>query len=304
MLSQISRTNNYARKYQRTLLVETESNPKFGAPLSKYFDLMNSLREIGASELYKFDAWPCFPPQLTGRLANYEIASMAAVPFCDKRSGVPVTFDFRRDYSEPILVHHQPGGGLNSVETLERWRFSTRILEEVSRRKRLLGRHYFAVHIRNTDYQTDWLPQLANLKERINETPCFIATDSREILESEIWRDLGIDARFSNDFSKSNESFDNNELTLIDLALLAGASEFQILKLSHESVIYSGYSLLAKYLWSVQKLKRQGLGSLLSSKSLFTDFHHSKQKYVRLAFFYVLWLPRIIRSSRTSRLMD
>jgi hypothetical protein len=91
---------------------------------------------------------------------------------------------------------------------------------------------------------------------------------------------------------------DKTAQALVDLALLAEANELFVLKLAGANVTYSGFSMLAKYIWTVRKVRKSGLIGLLFSRSLFLDFHPSESRTMRLIFFTFYYLPRIIRHSR------
>lgn len=298
MLSQIARTRTYAIKYNRTLVVETQSNPKFGADMSAYFGCRADIRFVSHSELGQFDSLSCFPRELTGRVSTYSLRITDVLPFREVSTDTSVSFDFRKPYPEDLLIHHQPGGGLNSVQLLDALIFSDRILTELARRKKVLGPNYSAVHIRDSDYKTEWRAQLAEFASNLGANTLFIATDNPEIIGDPFWRTLGLRVLGSAGFSQDELGFDVNEETLLDLALLADADELWILKLQHSNVTYSGYSLLAKYIWSTRKIKRVGLVAFLGSRTLFTDFHDAKARALRLVYFLIYWMPKILVSAK------
>lgn len=300
MLAQIARTDAYARRTGRKLFIDTESNPKFAANLLDYFECDVELQVMPKAALERFDSAECFPVELTGRISTYELLANTQVPFRDSTSQVPVTFDFGKNYPERVLIHHQPGGGLNSTSLLKRMTLNARILAEVERRKAILGPNYAAVHIRDSDYETQWVSQLSNLKRYLSGRRVFLATDNHKIPDSPELKGLDLDVEFSSSFECDLYTFDKNEQSLIDLALLAEAAELYILKLNHLTVPYSGFSLLAKYLWSVRKLKRDGLVNLLRAKSLFKEFQGGTNALIRITYFYSYWLPRLLRASLRS----
>jgi hypothetical protein len=298
MLSQIARTHSYAIENHRKLVVETQSNPKFGAALSEYFRCRADIRFISQAELEEFDSLSCFPNELTGRVSTYALRMTGVVPFREANTNTAVSFDFRKTYTEDVLIHHQPGGGLNSVRLLEELTYSDRILTELARRKKLLGPDYSAIHIRDSDYKTDWRAQLAEFAASLGTKTLFVATDNPKVIGDPCWRRLGLHVWSSAGFAQANTGFDGNEETLLDLALLAEAEELWIMKLQHSTVTYSGYSLLAKYLWSIRKIKRSGTRRFLRSLTLFTDFHDSKTSALRLLYFYLFWMPKLLVSAK------
>lgn len=298
MFAQIARCLDYAERYQRTLYVDTAANPKFQAPLNAYFESTGRIVFLSPSEERRLNHFSTYPPEIAGRIEKYKVFHEDGQPIRESQTRVPLTFDFATEFHEELIVHHQFGGGLNSVQLLNELRLKNHILREVAARIEMLGKSFEAIHIRNTDYQTDWLPQLEAVISRMRASCLYIATDDPLVPREAVKRFPNIRILCAADLRRK-VSLDVNAEALVDLLLLAFAEELWVLKLDNANVKFSGFSLFAKFLWSVMKVGRVGLFGFLRSKSLFLDFHHSNIRTIRVLFFFGLTLPKIMRMSKT-----
>jgi hypothetical protein len=91
----------------------------------------------------------------------------------DAESGVPVTFDFGKDYPHQLLVHHQGGGGDLSLFALLRMKIAPVVADQLTARYREIGARYSGIHVRNTDLNTRYEDALAQLKSSSTE-PLFV----------------------------------------------------------------------------------------------------------------------------------
>jgi hypothetical protein len=183
ILCQIEKACRYADRFDRTVIVETDcaSAMWFKDRFCNYF-LSRRRRLVldAAGARDGFDRLAAVPACLAGRVNGYEAAYDFAVDnFADAESGAPLSFDFERDYAEPLLVHHACGGGQLSLGALARMRAHDAIVDRLVRRMATIGEGYVGVHIRNTDYQTDYQPALNRLAGEI-AGPIFVASDNRQ----------------------------------------------------------------------------------------------------------------------------
>jgi hypothetical protein len=185
---------------------------------------------------------------------------------------LPVTFDFSRDYPHPLLVHHQSGGGEISILALMRMRLQAALASELMGRIERIGAPYSAIHVRHTDYQTNYRQAIEELK-RASDGPLFVATDNRKVLE-EFVAELGEERVFS--FSASSlgngepihklqpsnaDSFARNQDAILDLFMLGLSEKLYLLELANKRdttfSAYSGFSRLARNLWSSKAALKQ-----------------------------------------------
>ena len=125
----------------------------------------------------------CVPPQLVGRLNKYvAVYAKEQRNFVDRETGVQLTFDFNRNYSEALLIHEQCGGGTLSHDLLERVTLSEQILGTLLNRLKLLEEHYVAIHVRNTDYKTDYETLFSSVKQRVQGKAVLVCSDDAEVI--------------------------------------------------------------------------------------------------------------------------
>src|SRR5438309_1785536 len=126
ILCQIERVCRYAERHDRMVVVDTDyaHARSFRDRLSEYFvsrqrNLILNADPIAAT----LDQRAVFPPHLAGRMTRYETRyDFQRFKFVEADSGEPTSFDFTRDYDEPLLVHHDSGGGVVSLNALARLR--------------------------------------------------------------------------------------------------------------------------------------------------------------------------------------
>lgn len=187
-LVQLELCRRYAAKYGRTLLVDMEKSG-LRLPLDSIF-VPND--DFGCDVLVWNAAYgpeldqitDVLPEPLSGRISSFETESIFSPqkPLCrDKESGCPVTFDFDRDHDQQLLVHQQAGGGLFSVCILRRLSFTADVANAIAERLIPLGGDYDAVHIRHTDYVSDYQGFLDNCRSLFAGRRLLVCSDNKEI---------------------------------------------------------------------------------------------------------------------------
>jgi len=126
----------------------------------------------------------CVPSALQGRLTTYRCnwdANLRAL--VDAETRAELSFNFDVDYDEPLLVHHQAGGGAReALSLLQRIRFREDLASICREKLRSLGSDYDAIHIRNSDYRTDWKPFLAEVRSKLEAASVLICSDDLNVL--------------------------------------------------------------------------------------------------------------------------
>lgn len=184
ILNQIEKCCRYAQATGRTVIVDTAYRhaANFRDAFSKYFtSRQKTLLLDNPLPDNVLDSLDVFPGFLAGRISAYR-AQIGSPFWVETATGLPLTFDFRKDYRETVLVHHQGGGGLRSVNCLERLVLAPGLVKALEQRLAQMRAPYAAIHIRNTDMTTDYRPVIARLKER-QLSALFLATDNRSVLE-------------------------------------------------------------------------------------------------------------------------
>jgi hypothetical protein len=127
------------------------------------------------------EAIDCHPPALTGRVGSYETVNRDS-KFFDRDSGELLSFDFRRSYDSPLLVHEQCGGG-RGVGVLSQLRLTQEFAAAVRERLEKLPRSYVGVHVRNTDVRTDYKTFFEEISEALQGKSCLICSDDRRCID-------------------------------------------------------------------------------------------------------------------------
>jgi hypothetical protein len=265
ILCQIEKCCRYAERTGRVLLIDTnyEHASFFHDRFSNYFSSRQNGIVLDAENfpdsLNNMDVFPMF---LSGRIDKYKTSiNLKNREYCDTETDLPVTFDFDRDYPHTLLVHHNVGGCTLSLYALLRLRLRDTLTDELLTRLNCIGSPYTGIHIRNTDYKTNYEQFLRDFRPQPNEA-VFLATDNRGTLE-EFQQTFGRDRIFSfaslpatsnpihSGKQPPEEQFVRNRDAILDLLMLALSHKLYLFKLeeNHIGARYSGFSRLAQELW-------------------------------------------------------
>ncbi|TPW33309.1 hypothetical protein FJU08_01735 [Martelella alba] len=184
LLVQIEQSRGYAARYGRSFVIDMlrsgwncdfhrffEPLPNFGVRLRRWTDRM-------VSEL---DGIPdVFPHEIAGRLKDYGVHCQARY-FVTDEGGIPVRFELNQDYPERLLVSEQWGGGYDSLRLLHRVRFVRDVADHILGRLLMLGPDYDAVHVRHSDYQTDYRALLRRIAPCLRGRNVLLCTDSYNV---------------------------------------------------------------------------------------------------------------------------
>jgi hypothetical protein len=175
-------------------------------------------------------------------------------------------FDFSKDYDDQILVYEESGGGDESIFVFE-WL----LLKEDVKRHLIniiepLG-NYDAVHVRNSDYKTDYKKFFAQINDKLGDK-ITLCTDSYECqtYAKELWGDR---VRTVTDIpntkgkplheNKKLDRFQTNIDMLTDLFVLACGKNLYLTTM--KKGWFSGFGNLAKSLHKRPDLIRKLLYS-------------------------------------------
>lgn len=276
-LCQIGKCLRYADKFGRKIVVEMDfpGAVHFRDDFSIYFTSHDS-RLILSSKGFRpqFDNLQAFPSSLSGRVNSYVgVWKKKFENIVDAADDQLLSFDFRKNYTQPLLVHHAAGGGMRNVKVaLRRLSVTKLIQDEVRLRTALIGGPYTSLHIRYTDYVTDFQDRLLELKEKISG-PIFLATDNRKALE--ICQKLfgkkrvfsfakfpKVDGQPIHSDMKMNAKTSNVD-AICDVIMLATAKTyyfFPLIATHRKWVNFSSFSEFAQMLHSDEQLLKHFLG--------------------------------------------
>jgi hypothetical protein len=264
-LEQINKCLKYAISHKRTLFIDTKGSGLMGEfssffEFNKKFDICIET-SVDSDKYSALNKMGSIPLVMSGHVDGQLNYSHSNNNWVDKINGDLVTFDFENEHNNELLIHAQCGGGYYAhSELLCHLKITNNIINKIIEVKRNLPADYIAIHIRNTDYQTDYKKFFAELKEKVKGKNIFISSDDSEVI------DFGIIY-----FEESNVHSLNKSISLIgkplhsrwsyrtdeerllathdsirDLILLASGTEFYFTQTITGAV--SGYSKMVQYL--------------------------------------------------------
>lgn len=258
----------YAARHGRTLVIDTLSTA-FGDDLGQYFEPLDASVVFASPALLDhLEKLGTYPRCLQGRLNTYAHRySRAHRNYVTTDTHELISFDFNRAYEEPLLVHHACGGRLASLGALQHLRLRQAIAESFYSRMAILGRRYAGVHVRHTDYRSDYVRFFHTIAGKIKQDRILICTDNREVLEygkaffklpvynfSALPDMNGKPLHYRNQPDKRGTNTDS----ILDLIMLARSRMLFITPVNNGR--YSGFSLLAAALNQNQPLVDALLG--------------------------------------------
>ncbi len=187
ILCQIEACWRYAETYDRHLIIDTEVSGLLDT-FSTYF-----VPRSGTAPAVSFSLADHMPALLEGDVrpacasadaSRYKQRfSAEARNHVDAATGEKLTFDFETDHSEVLLIHHQCGGGMISIDALNRLELAPEIAEKVRAAISSLPESYASVHVRNTDMNTDYKTFFANIADRLAQKDVLICSDDRACID-------------------------------------------------------------------------------------------------------------------------
>jgi hypothetical protein len=282
VLCQIERVCRYAEQFDRTVIVDTNqrSTRAIKDDFSRYFVSTQQRVLLGLTNVrFEPKNVGVVPHFLAGNFFDYDAYyDNDHENYAEKNTRQLITFDFTRDYAEPILIHHACGrihGA--SVAALSRLRLQDSLCSELAKRLNLVGQNYDAVHIRNTDYKTNYPHFLEQLKGQAALADCerlFVATDDIACLEycRNFFRDIKIfsfsrlpqeSGRPVHWLSETDDNYERNKDAILDLLMLALSRKFIFFEINDAKygTKYSGFSILARDLRNSKSILDQLLSA-------------------------------------------
>lgn len=185
-LCQIEKCWKYAESFSRTLIIDSTRSGLLD-DFSTFFrprdDDARVHFSLSAAQQRLLNALSCQPPVLQGKLHAYQPAYSRRVGnYLDKKSASRLCFDLDRAHEEAVLLHEQCGGGTDSFALFDRLCLADNILPFVLERLRPLGRDYAAIHVRNTDYKTEYEGLFREIYPRVANRPLLVCSDDAAVI--------------------------------------------------------------------------------------------------------------------------
>lgn len=188
-LVQLDAARRHAERYGRTLIIDTNrsglkagfetlfaTRPNFGCPVIMWSS------EVGAA----LDTLKSVrPTELTYRITSYQSTDDKDTWLHrDTETKVLTSIDLERDHPETLIVQERAGGGIESLRILRKVSLRPEVATEVAARLSTLGTDYDAIHIRHSDYRTDFEGFLQRISPVFAGRKLLVCTDSAEVKEA------------------------------------------------------------------------------------------------------------------------
>jgi hypothetical protein len=240
---QIERCWHYAEQFDRHLIIDTHKSALHG-DFSDYFEIIDDRKSITSKidqdTLIHLNTLECRPHFVQGRLDSYVSTFDLKAGFIEVNSNLPVEFErskkghFENDFNEPLLIHDNYGGGDYSFNLLKRVRLSDSILLRIRKAIESLPIPYDAVHIRNTDYRTNYQKLFRKIRSKIHTDRLLVCSDDPSVIEYA-----------KNFFDVQIVSFDDRHQSIHPTGVLHDVNSFDTKEAYTSSVIHSFIDLLA-----------------------------------------------------------
>jgi len=239
MLGNMECCYRYCKKNKRKLYVDGAISG-FLDDLSHYFIPLDNNISFKKVDFLQppFDV---FPNCLNNDLYNYGLKKEEELSTSTSKGRIILTFDFKKNYKEQILVHAE-GGSKKDIGLFMFTRFKLKeevklhIKKTIDDIKSQSGKNkkYDAIHVRNTDFKTDYKSYFNNIKNKINKTTVLCTDDygcqqyAKNFFDEKLKIVTDIPDLSAFEFknlhhNKDIDRYKNNVDTLTDLFILACA---------------------------------------------------------------------------------
>lgn len=271
ILCQMGIAWDYARRHNRVLVVDTLRSGLHD-DLGTYFDCSDPGIVLAPTKslIDRLNTMSTYPPLVRGAIDTHPREQRGAV-FYLPGTGYMLGFDLDRDYAEQVLVYYASVGGEDGALSLARLRMRPGIAAEVTRSLEPLGGSYAAVHVRNTDYETDYMPFFRELYPKMAGKTLLVCSDDWECRERA--REFFAESRVVTvteipntgqkplHLIKTNVR-EKNLAMLTDLFGMAGAEELYVAPMKRGGINgESGFSILARKLRQYPRIRQAVLGT-------------------------------------------
>jgi len=183
-----------------------------------------------------------------------------------RENNFQIELDKLENHPADIIVHHLSGGGEDSIRILEILKLRKSIINVINGTTNFLGSDYDAIHIRNTDYESDFVSFVEQIKQKLQNRRVLLCTDNYNVIkvvrailnQSEI---ITINKYYPKSKKKnipihfqwhlSKEKIRSNNISMLaELLAMANAKRIfypDLIDNIHKTSV-SGFSLLAKNL--------------------------------------------------------
>ncbi len=282
----------YAEKFNRILVIDPIRCAIF-TNLSLFFSPLSPSPRIQfhifPNQIECLNNLTCQPSEINGRLTTYvgkPFQLGVSYVLCDSESEVPLRVDMTRDYPEAVILYESIDGGTESIDFLKRVKLELGLARDAIAQIRQLGPNYAAVHVRHTDYKTDWRKFLKSIRGELRGRTVLICSDSAKVihaapslLKNSVVRTVS-QLRYTDGKPQHIRNSTSDEArnatarsALVDLLSLGAASDLYITR--HARGNTSGYSQLAASICADRTVLNSLLGeNLYNQNNASGKVHH------------------------------
>lgn len=185
ILCVIERCWRYAERFNRILVIDARRSG-LRDDFSRYFSMRpphQAELQLTATLAEILNSIDCYPSIVSRRINRYRgIYDDGRNSYVEVHSRIDLGFDFERDYSEPCLLYQQARGGNVGIDALARLSLNADLAATIGMRLAELGKGYCAVHVRNTDYRTDYRAYFTSIKAKVDDKRLLICSDDAECI--------------------------------------------------------------------------------------------------------------------------
>jgi len=276
---QIQRAINFAQHTGRHLFLDTTESGILG-PFNDFFEFVDESPPITFgfpdSELERWNQMSVSPSALEGRVGEFfETAFAERFSIVGEVANRAVRLP-REDVDSELVIHHQRGGGRLSLRLLNRIRVTPAIAKEIRAAVSELPTQYAAIHIRATDYTTDYRAVLRRLGRKEKKLPVVVCSDNADVL-TDAKRILGDSRVFhfpdttgvtpgtplhdAGNYDSDEQKRQATVSVLRDIFAMSGAATFYYAPIEQKGkfgqVTFSGLTMLVRYLHANPKVRAQ-----------------------------------------------
>lgn len=171
ILCRIEACFSYAKKNNRKLILDT-SFSGFLDDFSNYFSFKKYeneiifMKDLDDSFFENKTMYPKIDLKISEIIPKW---SMDHGKFVCSKTNTLLNFDFEKEYQEEILLFQQPGGGINSVSLIKNLHFTKAVSDFIYEKMQTMPEKYDGVHVRNSDYKTDYISFFETIKESLKD---------------------------------------------------------------------------------------------------------------------------------------
>jgi len=267
---------NYCYKNNITLLIDTTYKECcMGSSFDSYFNfnknnkinIISNIDEI--NNILKNNNFTIYPNISQSELFDYTVYFNNSIIYISNYN-IEAQINFCKIYSENLLLCNSFSCGEDSLKLLNFLTLNKQIISEIWRRYDIIEKPYTSIHIRNTDYKTDYIKIYNNNKKDIINSNIFLASDSIDVVN--FYKNIEFIKLYNFNNSLNNDNnpihyYCNNKYsmmvdTLCDLILLALGNKF----IKPENMVLgflSGFTRLAYNLFNNKDLVYSLLGKTI-----------------------------------------